>query len=170
MLYLKIQGNSKQHLSRCVLVCVIYVHTWKQANLNTMWQFKRLIITQASLKTKIEETYTTGYVTLIKTAMYWCKSRQSQNSKRIKSKNIESRAGSPIPSFYLRRHWPNNNTGTNSLCERPTSQLIDFYTAGSSKGKENSWHSHAPLLNMTQSEDSQISASPWWEKKTETHV
>lgn len=113
-------------------LCVIYVHTWKQANLNTMWQFKRLIITQASLKTKIGKLAPTGYVTLIKTAMYWCKNRQSQNSKRIKSKNNreQSRKSDTLfPSEILF----NNNTGTNSLCERPTSQLIDFYTAGKLK-------------------------------------
>lgn len=50
-------------------VCVIYVYTWKQANLNTIWKFKILIITPTSLK-KNWKTYTTGYATLIKTVMY----------------------------------------------------------------------------------------------------
>ena len=51
MLYLKIQGNSKQNSSWGVCVCVCtYVYTWKLANLNTLWKFKRLIITLTSFK------------------------------------------------------------------------------------------------------------------------
>ena len=74
---------------------------------------------------------------LIKTVTYWCKNRQSQNNERIKSK-----AASPIPSSPSWRHGPNNNTGTNSLCERPRSQLIDFYTAGKPKEGKKTHDTH----------------------------